>query len=225
MRFTKSILGVAALMGALMASGAAMAGPTTTVDGVTIPVGMTPGGYLIDAESSFETLITGPGQNFYGAFKVQSIQDNVSNDTYQYGQNSTYLYGVFTGFTVDTVTPPTATTAGTILLKGGQISYYVSPTDNFTVSSGSAATDMADDSTGTLWLSATPEVLDAAGDTLQITIPAGATDADFTGASAIADLDVNAGAAGGAAGFNFTTGTFTNPYSGRPGRYRVPWFC
>ena len=209
MRLNKAFAGLAVLTGVMMASAAAIAGPTVTVDNVTIPVGVSPGGFYIDSENSFEQLVQNVGDPFGGVFKVQSISDNIANNTYFYGQNGAYLYGAFQNFVVTNVTLPTATTPGTILLKGGEINYYESASNNFTISSG-LSNDFTADTSGTLWLSATPEVFDSNGDTLEITIPAGNSLSTFAGASADALLDVT----GGDAAYNFDTNTFLNAYNG-----------
>jgi hypothetical protein len=203
----KSSIGMAVLAVTLMST-AALAGPVATIDNVSIPIGTSPGGFYIDSENSFENLVTGVGQSFAGAFKVQSISDNVANNTYTYGLNGAYLYGVFDGFTSTQVIAPTATTAGSILFSGGSVRYYESATNKFTVSSGSTAVDLAIDGSGDhLWLSATPEFIDGSGNTLSITIPAGGNSLTaFNGASADALLDV----IGGDAAFNFNTNSFFN---------------
>jgi hypothetical protein len=154
--------------------------------------------------------VTATGQEFHGVFKVQSISDAAFDNTYSYGQNGYYLYGVFDGFTSTSVTNPTASTDGQLLFSGGSIRYYVSTSNVFTIGSGTQAGDLATDSTGTLWLSGTPEVIDGSGNTLKITIPAGTSLTNFANATAAALLDV----VGGDAAQNFNTNTFFNSATG-----------
>jgi hypothetical protein len=207
---SRSSLGLTVFAASLLISGAAFAlpytGPTVTVDGITLPVGAS----FMDTETSYEQLVTTPGQSFAGVFDVASIGEAGYSPTYSYGTNGAYLYGEFTGFTVVSVTPPTSTTAGSVLLTGGQISYYVSPTDSFTENAGTAA-DLTADALGTLFLSATPEAIDNAGDTLELTLPAGSTTTSFAQATAVAYLDTT----GGAAAYNFSSCSETNSYTGQ----------
>jgi hypothetical protein len=212
MNVKKSLLASAILGAAMLASGAASAGVIYPL-GVGIPTGYVPGGFYISAETSYENVVTAPGQNFSGIFLVDSIKNSSAQFTYQYGNNNAYLHGVFRNFIADTINLPTSSTAGTITFKGGEILYYVSNTNTFTNNQGQA-TDFANASAGTLWLAADPAVLDAAGHTLIITIPVGGTLTQFNGASAQTLLNVRAGAAGGAAGVYFDTNTFTNSYDG-----------
>ena len=202
-----TFIGLSMLTATLLASGAASAG-VVYVNGVGIPTGYVPGGFYFDTQTSYEQVVTATGQSFAGIFLVDSIKDAFANITYQYGNNSAYLHGVFQNFIADTIQLPTSSTAGTITFKGGELLYYVSNTNTFTNNQGQA-TDIANAATGTLLLAADPAVLDAAGHTLIITIPVGGTLTAFSGASAETLLDVRAGAAGGTAGAYFDTDTFT----------------
>ena len=219
----RSSLGLSVIAAALLASTAAFAVPVVTVDGISIPVGPS----FLDTETSFEQLVTGSGQPFGGVFKVQAIS-SAGNNTYTYGQNSRYLYGVFNGFTTTSVTAPTATTPGTIKLTGGQISYHVANTDNFSASGAGTpgcplatppgptngspcqVADFTADQLGTLFLSAVPQVIDNLGNTLTLTIPANNNLVTFAQANALAFLDVT----GGDAAANFNTNSKTNTFTG-----------
>ena len=211
MRFNKAFAGLAMLTGAMVASGAAFAGPTVTVDNVTLPVGITPGGFYFDNEISAETLLTAKGQAFEGVFSVSQIGNSALQTTWTSGQNGAYLYGAFQGFNVDSITG-TPSTGITILLNGaGTISYYESSTNNFTASSGTVAADVAADTTGSLFLEAQAEQINSAGDTLELSIPAGGSTSSFTQAGALAYLNV----IGGDAAYNFTTQSLVNSFTGQ----------
>jgi PEP-CTERM motif len=189
----------------------AHAAPTFSVDGISVPAGIVLGGNVKVTQSDNEVLLNGTvGQSFYGVGKVGLIQDNSSNVSYFYGQNGRYLTDVFSGFTVSSVTAPTATTGGTILLSGGSLNYYVSKSDP-NIATGNQLSDLANAAAGTLWLSLVPAAIDAAGHTLEINIPAGSSLSAFNGASAEALLDVNL-ASPGDAGLDFHTCTFAESF-------------
>ncbi len=207
-----SIIGLSMLTAGLLASSAASAG-IVTVDGVSIPEGFVPGGFYIDAELSFENVVTKVGQTFNGIFKVDAIHDASANGTYAYGQNGSYLTGIFENFVATSVVAPTSSTGGTITFTGGDIMYYVESSNTFTNNAGQA-TDIANASSGKLWLAADPAAIDSSGHTLIITIPANNSLTAFSNAGANALLDVRSGAAGGDAGAYFDTNTFAD--SSRP---------
>jgi hypothetical protein len=188
-----------ALFATVLGSGAALAGPL----GINLP-----NTFYLDTETSYETAVSGVGSTLSGVFEVASISNaKTAAISYLYGSGGNYLMGVFTGFTVNSITPGVSAT--TITFTGGSIDYYVSHSNTFTNSSGSAASDMAQDSSGALWLSATPEVLNAAGDTLVITLNGfDPTVTSFDSSSAFALLDVT----GGAAAPFLNTNGFVNPY-------------
>jgi hypothetical protein len=189
----------------------AHAAPVVVVDGIGIPTGIVPGGNVKITQSDNEILLDGSiGQSFFGVGKVGLIQDNASDVTYTYGAGGKFLTDVFSGFTVRSVTPPTATTGGTILLTGGSLKYYVS-NSNPNISTGNQLTDVANIEAGQLWLNLTPSAIDAFGDTLSITIPAGSSLSVFNAASAQALLDVNL-ADPGDAGLDFHTCTFAEAF-------------
>ena len=215
----KQLAGLSVFAAAVLASGSALATPVVYINGVGVPTGIVPGGLYLSSENSFENVITAPGQSFSGIFKVANIiEQAASQQTYTYGQNSAYLHGIFDGFTADTVIAPTATTAGQITFFGGSLRYYVSNTDTFTTCSGGPPcgpagqpADFAGAGAGILWLDLDPAVIDAAGHTLVITIPANNGLGAFSNATATTFLDV----VGGSAASAFNTNTFnTNPFSG-----------
>ncbi len=156
-----SIIGLSMLTAGLLASSAASAG-IVTVDGVSIPEGFVPGGFYIDAELSFENVVTKVGQTFNGIFKVDAIHDASANGTYAYGQNGSYLTGIFENFVATSVVAPTSSTGGTITFTGGDIKYYVESSNTFTNNAGQA-TDIANASSGKLWLAADPAAIDSSG--------------------------------------------------------------
>lgn len=157
------------------------------IDGVNVATGPNLGISLID-----ENTVTSVGQNLRGLGFVSSISDVSNNVTYTYGQNNAFLTFVFSGFTATSVTAPTGTTDGTILFSGGTVNFYVeSAAPNLTT--GSQLTDFANASSGTLWLTASAAPLDAAGDTLKVSIPAGATLLNFQNATGNAFFDVTGG--------------------------------
>jgi hypothetical protein len=184
---------------ALMATTSASAVLVTNVDGVEFPSTTAPGGNFIMGQLDHEVRVVRSGQNFRGVGKVTDIADAGANITYTYGANGAFLTDVFKNFTVDTVTPPTLLTGGQITFFGGQLKYYVENSDP-NINTGNRNTDLANGSSGTLWLSLLPDAVDALGHTLIITIPAGGNSLmQFSGASAqallLVDL-VNPGDAG-----------------------------
>lgn len=216
-----STFGLAVIAVGLLASTAAFAEPTVTIDGISLPIGPS----FLDNETSYEQLVTADGQSFGGVFKVQSIE-GTGPDTYQYGMNGKYLYGEFTGFTVRQIPGDPGNTGNYIYLTGGSIKYIVSNTDNFQAftcggnttppAGGNGGTcqtaDFAADGSGTVFLSATPETIDNFGDTLRLTLNTG-NPATFSQANALAYLDVT----GGDAAYNFNTNAQLNSFTNTAG--------
>jgi hypothetical protein len=184
------------------ASEAAHAGATATVDGVTFPVGLVPGGNQIDSSVLDETQITGTGQMLTGVGKVSTINDPSLNTTWTNGQNGVELAFVFTNYVSNTAAFPTVT------FQGGNIAFYVLPANTPISGLGSIAADVAAITAGTLWLTekAVPE--DAAGDTLISTILTGTSLSAFSAADGNGFLDVT----GGPAGALFDSNTFANAF-------------
>jgi hypothetical protein len=207
---TKKYLAALTVLGtAAFSAGAADATPIIYINGVGIETGFTAGGIIKSSESSYENLITQVGQELRGVFQVAQISGVNTGITYQYGDNSAYLHGVFDGFTATSITNNGTSTE--ILFTGGSLRYYVSNTDTFTFNSDPApgvsatgqATDYLNAQIGTPWLILRPDTIDAAGNTLRITIP-GLSLTSFAGAAAFSWLDV----IGGSAATAFDTNTF-----------------
>jgi hypothetical protein len=181
----------------VLGSSAAFAG--ATVLGVTLP-----DTFYFDTTTSYETLVTAQNPVLSGVFQVNNIRNqNTSVVSWTNGDNGAWLAGYFTGFTLTNVIPGAAST--TLTFTGGSLSYYVNSSNTFTNSSGTVAGDIAAASLGTLWLQLAPEVLDANGTTLVITLNGlNPTTTSFTSSNAFALAD----AVGGAAFFNFNTNTY-----------------
>ncbi len=171
---------------ALLGSSAAYAGPL----GVNLP-----NGFYFDTSTSYEEAAAGIGSPFQGIFEVGTIRNTVTSAiSYNYGDGGKFLTGAFTGFTVSNVIFGATTT--TVLFTGGQINYYVENSNTFTNHGGGMAADIAAATSGTLFLSATPELLDSSGTTLEITLSGiNPTEASFSSSGAFALLDVTGGAA------------------------------
>jgi hypothetical protein len=182
-----SILASTVFAATVLGSSAAFAGPL----GVNLP-----SQFYFDTTTSYETLVTQANPVLTGVFQVNNIRNqNTSAISYTYGDNGAYLTGYFTGFTLATVTP--GLTSTTLTFTGGTLSYYVNNTNVFTNSAGSPAADIAAQTTaGQLWLQLAPEVLDANGTTLVITLNGlNPTTSAFTSSNAFALADVIGGAA------------------------------
>jgi hypothetical protein len=153
---------------------------------------------------------------------VGTITDlgNGSDLTYTTGMGGKFLYDVFNGFVVDTVIAPTETTPGQITFFNGTLKYYVDTVDRNCTGPGcldqtGAGTDanknidIANVELGTLWLSLSPQPVDALNHTFIVTIPAGNTLINFGDASGNGALNV----VGGDAGSVFDTCTFAAPFA------------
>jgi hypothetical protein len=195
-----SILASTVFAATILGSGAAFAGP--------LGIGLPADPFYFDTTTSYESLVQNAGDVLTGIFTVDSIKSSLhpANPTYAYGSNGLFLTGVFTGFVLET---PIINANNTVTLNfhGGSLNYYVSNSNNFTNTSGSTTTDVNSASMGSLWLSATPEVIDGAGHTLSITLN-GATSASAFSDAATSNvlLDVT----GGAAAAIFDSNTFFN---------------
>ncbi len=137
-----------------------------------------------------------------------AITDNTLGQTWGNGQNGVELAFSFTGFTSTTVIAPTASTPGKVNFSGGTVDFYVLPAGTQISGLGSVAADQAAVQSGTLWLSEKAAVENSTGDTLQATIPAGATLNNFKDAAGFGFLDVT----GGPAGPYLATGSFANGF-------------
>jgi hypothetical protein len=173
-----------------------------------VPVpGVPPNAKLI-TQTDFETLVTcavdasgfcGIGSKS-GPFQGIGIVSSVDEDGA--GTNRTYglfgpapppvLYAEFHGFTVAHIVAPTSSTVGNIYLQGGSLNYYTfgAPIPAFP-NNTPASSQVALIQTGTPWLTLTPACIDAACDTVIITIPVGGSLNAVGGSTANAFLDVN----------------------------------
>jgi hypothetical protein len=193
-----SILASTVFAATVLGSSAALAGP--------LGIGLPSDPFYIDTSTSYETLVNAPGDFLSGVFKVQAIASTLNpTSTYTYGAGGLYLMGSFSGFKLDTVV--TNGSNINLLFTGGSLSYYVNTADSFTIDQG-AATDIANASLGSLWLSADPQSIDALGHTLSITLFGASSTSQFGTSLASALADVT----GGAAASYFDTNTFLNPF-------------
>jgi len=197
-----------ALLGMLLATTSAFAVPVFTISGIQVPADLGPGGNFIMGQLDREQLVQLPGDRFFGVGQVTDIADNGGHQTYtsrfniDQGTgdpiNAPGLWAAFDNFHVDTVLAPTPLTPGKITFFGGFLNYYTFPhalASQPDINTGNKDTDLANVEAGTLWLSLTPDKVDAAGHTLIITIPADNSLTVFQGASAEAFLDVTGGQA------------------------------
>jgi len=185
---------------ALLGATSAFAIPTSCYGGVCVP---STGAY-IDNSLSWESLVVNPGDTLSGIFQVTAISDNLAHTTYSgYGAGGTFLAGVFDGFKL------AAQVGNELRFTGGTLKYYSSASDNFSVSGGSAATDIAAVESGNLW-AAFNAAADSNGYTLVITLAG--TPTNFTGAhtdDVFLDVDLSNPSLAGLA-FNSNTMLDTN---------------
>jgi len=187
------------------------------IDGVDVPTGAT-----IVASIVEEDLVTATGQELVGIGIINSISAGV-NTTYTYGENSKYLTFTFPGFTSSYILDPTPSSAGYIEFTGGAGNIYVQNSAP-NLATGNQTTDIANASSGTLWLSAAaepfptnPTVQTAGGPTtttLEAQIPNNNTLTNFSNAFGSAFLDVTGGDAASAfhtCGFSASTPLGTCP--------------
>lgn len=185
---------------------------TVTIDGITIPIGIVPGGNHLEAGIVESNVITAPGQSLGAIGLVTSITDQNANFTWLTGQNGVELGFTVTGFTATSVTAPTGSTAGTILFNGGTLNFYTLPSGFALTGRGTTAADIAAIQGGTLWLGEQGVPIDANGDTLIASIPIGSTLTNFSNGTVAGDTDVLSGLLGGDAGDYFNTNTFANAF-------------
>ena len=181
--------------------GNAYAGATATIDGVTFPIGIVPGGNQVQSGILDETLITGSGQTLQSIGIVNTI-DSGLNQVWDLGQNGVELAFVVNNYVSNIATLPNVT------FTGGTVSYYVLNAGTDITAPGTIAGDIALIESGKLFLSFNAAPEDAAGDTLISSITTGSSLSAFTAASGNGFLDVT----GGDAGLAFATQTFANVY-------------
>jgi hypothetical protein len=204
----KNLLGAVIIGAAIVgAYGPAYAVPTQTIDGITFPIGIVPGGNQIQSGLLNETLITGANQTLSGIGYVTSIAAGLT-EVWGNGDNGVELAYVFSGFLSTSVTAPTSTLAGSADFTGGTVSFYVLPFGTPIGTAGTVSGDISAIEAGTLWLSESAVAQNAAGDTLVSTIPIGSSLSNFSDGFGSTFLDVTGGAAAAA----FNTGTFANAF-------------
>jgi len=203
------LLGTAAAVSLLAWSGVAHAGPTTTIDGITIPVGLIPGGDQIQTGIIEESLVGAPGDVLQGIGYVQAIDDSSNNPVWTDGTNGIRLAFTFT-YTASVVTAPTSSTAGVVDFTGGVVDFYTEAAGYQLSGHGSQSADfaaVASSATHT-WLTTKGGANDAAGNTLVSNLPANSSLTDFAAAGGNGWLDVSGGDAGSA----YNTNTYTNAF-------------
>ena len=194
-------------IGAMLSVPIAVHAQTSTVNGVTFPVGPVVGGNQLQAGVINETLITAAGQTLQGVGFVASITNAAANVVWQDGMNGVRLGFVFDNYLSRSVIAPTGTTPGQVSFTGGMVDFY-------TLAAGTSLSgmgipgDIARIRTGNLFLSTTAPFTDAAGDSLLATIPQGSSLTSFNAGSGFGFLDV----VGGAARNFFDTNTFANAF-------------
>lgn len=209
-KLSKLFLGT--LAAGLLSATAALAVPTATVDGITIPINSTTGGAVFATQVDHASQITAVGDVLYGVGIVNQIRDFPSATTTYLqpcatvGCSGTFLVDVFSGLTVRDITP--SATGFDVYLTGGLLNYYVHDTMP-DLNTGSQATDIANAQSSTLFLSLQPAVFNAFGDTMHIFVP-GNSLAQFSG-NAQGDAFLNV--IGGNAAAFFDTDTFATGFS------------
>jgi hypothetical protein len=217
MNMTRKLLATAAVAVVALAVGSAQtayAAPTTTIDGVTIPLGIVPLGNVLQSGVLYENLITASGQTLEGVGLVNSISAaGALTPIWSNGTNGTELAFFFTGYVSNVSGFPT------VSFTGGTANFYTLPANTVISGLGSFAADMAAITAGTLWLSTDAVPENAAGDTLISTLTGGSL-SSFSAGDGNGFLDITGGAAASA----LATGTFANsfdttggPLSGNPG--------
>jgi len=210
MNFRNILFGAAALT--LLSGGAAMAVPTATVDGITIPIDSASGGAVFSVQVDRETRIAAVGDELSGVVVLNQIQDFPSSTTTYLqpcstvGCAGTFLTDSFSGLTVRSIVP--SATGFDVYLTGGILNYYVHNTLP-DLNTGNQATDFSNATSGTLFLSLQPTVFDAFGDTMHIFVP-GNSLAEFSG-NAQGDAFLNV--VGGDAAAIFDTNTFSTGFN------------
>ena len=210
MNLRNTLFGAAALT-ALSAT-AALAVPTATVDGVTIPIDSASGGAVFSVQVDHESRITQVGDVLSGVGIVSQIQDFPSATTTYIqpcatvGCSGTFLTDVFSNLVVRAITP--SATGFDVYLTGGLLNYYVQNTLP-NMNTGSQATDISNAASSKLFLSLQPAVFDSFGDTMHIFVP-GNSLSEFSG-NAQGDAFLNV--VGGDAAAIFNTNTFATGFN------------
>jgi hypothetical protein len=201
-------------IGALLSLPIASQAQTTTVNGVTFPVGLVAGGNQLQAGVINESLITGAGQTLQGVGFVSAITNAAANVVWQDGMNGVRLGFVFDNYLARSVLAPTAATPGQISFTGGTVDFYTLAAGTSLSGLGTAG-DIARIRSGNLFLSTSAPSSDTAGDTLLGTIPQGSSLTTFSAGSGFGFLDV----VSGAARTFFDTNTFANGFDASGGGF------
>jgi hypothetical protein len=201
----KGLLGVAVIGSTLMGlSGTSHAGPTATVDGVTFPIGIVPGGNQIQSGILDQTLITASGQTLQAVGIVNAIATPSLASVWSNGQN-----GIELAFVVDNYVSSVATFP-IVTFTGGTATFYALPAGTPITGYGSVAADIAAIQAASLgtFLTVKGAAEDASGNTLISSILVGSSLSAFSAADGSGFLDVTGGDAGG----YFSTHSFANAF-------------
>lgn len=204
----KKMVAATAVMLTGLAVQPAMAASFATVNGVTFPTGIIPGGNSLQTGFLDETVITGVGQTLQGIGLITAITDASNNIVWSTGQNGVELAFHFNNYVSTSITSPTSSAPGQVTFSGGVLDFFTLSAGTAINGNGSQAADFAVVTSGTPWLSATAAPEDAAGHTLLATLPANSTITAFQAASGFGLLDVT----GGPAAVYFNTNQFANPF-------------
>ena len=204
----KTMVAATAVMLTGLAVQPAMAASVATVNGVTFPIGIIPGGNSLQTGFLDETLITGVGQTLQGIGLITAITDASNNIVWSTGQNGVELAFHFNNYVSTSITAPTSSAPGQVTFSGGVLDFFTLSAGTAINGNGSQAADFAVVTSGTPWLSATAALEDAAGHTLLATLPANSTLTAFQAASGFGLLDIT----GGPAAAYFNTNQFANPF-------------
>jgi hypothetical protein len=164
------------------------------------------GGQIDTSETSYESVVTKPGDVLNGIFNVAQI-NTATGISYNYGDGDYYLVGRFTGFTLSVVqaTPPSIFEplgGFNLAFTGGSLQYYsfnFDPFESGALTTGPAANQaasLAAIGAGLLELDLTPQLLPDGIHTLGIHVSGTLT--GFTSASTSSVfLDIIGGASAG----------------------------
>jgi len=191
----------------LLATGSAYAGPTETIDGVTIPVGIVSPANQIDSAVLYESEVTASGQTAQGIGRVDTINDSNGVQVWTNGQNGVELVYAFS-YIASSVIAPTPVTNGMVDFNSGSATFYTLPAGTQINGLASQAADIAAVESGTLFASAVAPKEDPAGDVLVSTLPAGTSLTAFAGGTGQGFLDVTGGPAASA----LASATFANSF-------------
>lgn len=204
---------------AILAVGAGVARADVIVDGVDLPNGAILQATLIaeDLITSAPNLAGGVSQQLVGVGKITSISSGLEQ-TYTYGQGGKYLTFTFPQFFSSFILVPTPTSQGFVEFTGGTGNIYVSNTAP-ALQTGNQATDLANASAGSLFLSANAQMFATNGavqgaggpatTTLEATLPENTTLASYANAGGTAFLDITGGDAASAFANCTLTGSAT----------------